>query len=174
MRARFQAINGFVRTLGVMFVTFSLVHTPLPQPDFHNIRHHDAPGEVCEFHDHLLRWHPGAGVASDVSVLHWHWFLPSELEPGGNLARGVPAIHAHAPDLQIATWDVAPQIAPGSLTSSRLIPRPDPSMIEFLIAPSATVFLAVRHTPGMPSGLASRASLAPRGGLFALHQRWDC
>jgi hypothetical protein len=174
MRARCRAIHGFIRTLGVMFVTLSLVHTPLPRPDFHNIRHHDAPGEVCEFHDHLLRWHPGAGVASDVSVLHWHWFLPSEPEPGDNLARGVPAVHAHAPDWQTATWESAPPLAPAGLTSSRLIPRPGSGPFDFLIVPSASAFLAVTHTPGMPSTLASRATIAPGVGLFALHQRWDC
>ena len=46
------------RGLGILFVILSLVHAPLPEPDFHNIRHHDRPGEVCDHHDHLLRWHP--------------------------------------------------------------------------------------------------------------------
>ena len=78
MRWRRLAPTWNGRTLGISLLILSLVHTPLPQPDFHNIRHHDGPGEVCEHHDHLLRWHPGAGVARDVAVLHWHWFLPAD------------------------------------------------------------------------------------------------
>ena len=76
MSWRRLARHGSGCRLGIILLILSMVHTPLPQPDFHNIRHHDGQGEVCEHHDHLLRWHPGATVASDVAVLHWHWFLP--------------------------------------------------------------------------------------------------
>ena len=90
---RLARLRG-LRALGIVFVILSLVHTPLPQPDFHNIRHHDGPGEICTFHDHLLRWHPDAGLADDVAVLHWHWFfaasVPSVMHPRGTW----PAIHA--------------------------------------------------------------------------------
>ena len=44
--------------LGIGFLILSAIHIPLPQADYHNIRHHDAPGEICLYHDHLLRWHP--------------------------------------------------------------------------------------------------------------------
>ena len=52
-----------------------------PRPTIHNIRHHDAPGEVCPYHDHLLRWHPWADSDDDVALLHWHWFVPL-VDPG--------------------------------------------------------------------------------------------
>ncbi len=174
MTVRSRAIHGFSRTLGVIFVTLSLVHTPLPQPDFHNIRHHDGPGEVCEFHDHLLRWHPGAGVAGDVAILHWHWFLPSEPEQGETPAGNVPAIHAHAPDWQSATLEAGPRIAPDAASASRLIPRPAPSPLDFLISPTASAFLAVANSSGMYPKRAFSATFAPGVRLSALHQRWDC
>jgi hypothetical protein len=60
----------------------STIRVPLPQADYHNVRHHDAPGEVCVYHDHLLRWHPSADSAADVTMLHWHWVAPL-VEPGG-------------------------------------------------------------------------------------------
>ena len=68
----------------------SVVHVPLPQADYHNIRHHDAPGEICVYHDHLLRWHPSADLDDDVTMLHWHWFVPV-VELGDRL--GIPVPH---------------------------------------------------------------------------------
>src|SRR3954454_10253369 len=110
--------------LGIIFLIFSLVHPPLPQPDFHNIRHHHAPGEICDHHDHLLRWHPGAGQADDVAILHWHWFLPTsgptDAPPAGDEDR--PPLHAHVSDWFASSWDTAPRIT--SDDSSRLIVRP--------------------------------------------------
>ena len=101
MRRRGWGRPGNKHALGVVFLTFGLVHVPLPQADFHNIRHHDAPGELCVYHDHLLQWHPGAGSASDVAVLHWHWVLPSvDGSERDGMARpdGSTALHAHMPD----------------------------------------------------------------------------
>src|ERR1044071_7654357 len=100
------------RGLGIAFLILSLVHTPLPQPDFHNIRHHDAPGQVCEHHDHLLRWHPGAGTADDVAMLHWPWFLPSSDASNPATEGDGQAIHAYVPDGFDATWDEGPQVVP--------------------------------------------------------------
>ena len=71
--------RGFWRraaSMGIGILILSLVHVPLPQADYHNIRHHDAPGEICGYHDHLLRWHPSADHDDDVTMLHWHWFVP--------------------------------------------------------------------------------------------------
>src|SRR5436190_2129737 len=93
------------RSLGITLLIFSLVHTPLPQADFHNIRHHDAPGEVCEHHDHLLRWHPGAGSAEDVAILHWHWFLPLPGDSASSGGGAGPALHAHVADVLATNWD---------------------------------------------------------------------
>ena len=108
-----------VRGPGVLILILGLVHTPSPEPDFHNIRHHDAPGEVCDHHDHLIRWHPGAGVASDVAVLHWHWFFPgAEPLDLGSEPTG-PAIHAHVIDWQTSTWEEGPRVSPDP--TSRLV-----------------------------------------------------
>ena len=71
--------RGFWRSkgdMGIGILILSLLHMPLPQADYHNIRHHDAPGEICGYHDHLLRWHPSADLDADVTMLHWHWFVP--------------------------------------------------------------------------------------------------
>src|SRR5262245_52751760 len=101
------------RGLGVLGLILSLVHTPLPQPDYHNIRHHDAPGEVCGYHDHLLRWHPTAGAAEDVAVLHWHWFLPVSTPRDLPEHADGPAWHAHIADWDVGGWEHdAPRISP--------------------------------------------------------------
>src|SRR3954452_18321557 len=92
MRTRVLFRRRETRSLGIVFLILSLVHAPLPQPDFHNIRHHDGPGEVCDHHDHLLRWHPGAGVARDVAILHWHWFLPTSEPSYGAAPVDQPAL----------------------------------------------------------------------------------
>src|SRR5437763_1208571 len=107
MRWRRPAKPRSGHTVGIVLLILSLVHTPLPEPDFHNIRHHDGPGEVCDHHDHLLRWHPGAGVARDVAVLHWHWFLPTPAGSDASPAPGGagPALHAHAPVWLAGSWD---------------------------------------------------------------------
>src|SRR3954447_16850785 len=106
-RARHQG----ARRLGILIVILGLVHAPLPQPDFHNIRHHDAPGEVCEHHDHLLSWHPGAGIANDVAVLHWHWFFPAAEPFDLSPEHAGPALHAHVADWQASTWEQGPQVS---------------------------------------------------------------
>ncbi|MHC5543170.1 hypothetical protein ACYOEI_33525, partial [Singulisphaera rosea] len=104
MRVRSPAQPRDGRRLGIILLIFSLVHTPLPEPDFHNIRHKDAPGEVCEHHDHLLRWHPNASLADDVAVLHWHWFLPQSERSNSGAPDG-PALHAHVSDDFASTLD---------------------------------------------------------------------
>ncbi|WP_165234628.1 hypothetical protein [Aquisphaera insulae] len=94
-----------------------LFHVPLPEADFHNVRHHDAAGENCPNHEHLLRWHPSAGRAADVSILHWHWFVPSgrgsEPPQTDGLTNDLghrgfpagPALHAYLPiDASAPDW----------------------------------------------------------------------
>lgn len=165
-----RALGKAVRLVGVTMVILSVVHTPLPQPDYHNVRHHDAPGEVCEYHDHLLRWHPGAGVASDVAVLHWHWFLPSESGEGAPSADGA-AIHAHVPAWLASTWDDGPQVAPD--TASRILDRPAPCVLEWPLTAALPV-LGVDHPSGIRRGAGSRATIAPAVSIPSLLQRWDC
>ena len=81
MASRRRTERRGLRILGIGILILSTIRVPLPQADYHNIRHHDAPGEVCVYHDHLLRWHPSADSAADVAMLHWHWFVPL-VEPG--------------------------------------------------------------------------------------------
>jgi hypothetical protein len=161
-----------VRVVWVALAALSLLHAPLPQPDFHNVRHHDAPGEVCEYHDHLLRWHPGAAGASDVAVLHWHWFVPSPPADGATPADDGPAVHAHAPTWLAASWDDAPRVTPD--TSTRLAPRPLPCPLDLPL-------VLLSGTPsGAPSGagagppLAFGATFAPGVSLASLLHRWNC
>ncbi len=85
-----------------MLLIPGLLQIPLPQADFHIIRHHHGAGEVCPQHDHLLRWHPQAGdcEGQGVAVLHWHWLLPKSLDPSllDDDARAAPSLHAHEAD----------------------------------------------------------------------------
>jgi hypothetical protein len=157
------------RGLGIIFLIFSLVHTPLPQPDFHNIRHHDAPGEVCEHHDHLLRWHPTAGFARDVATLHWHWFLPTENGANPVPSDNGPALHAHVPDWFASTWDDGPQILPDH--HSQLVVRsslcPLAALPPDLIDPWFSI-VGLRRTDHFG------ATAARRPSPTSLLERWRC
>jgi hypothetical protein len=107
--------------MGIGLLIVSLIHVPLPQADYHNIRHHDGPGERCLYHDHLVRWHPSAEFDEDVALLHWHWFVPV-VELGNPLHRtgdddqrpgSGPAMHAHVGDsLQPDDWRSEPVLQP--------------------------------------------------------------
>jgi hypothetical protein len=158
------------RWTGISLLIFGLLHVPLPQPDYHNVRHHDAPGELCEHHDHLLRWHPDAGLARDVAILHWHWVLPesgpSDLSGPGSGA----ALHAH-----VAGWD-APTIEAGPPVMARETCRfldvtPPPCGLLAILAvvddPTAS------HRDGRPPVHGFGATFAPRASLSLL-QRWAC
>jgi|SRR5579864_5975817 len=160
-----------VRGLGIGLLILSLGHTPLPKADYHNIRHHDGPGEVCRLHEHLLRWHPGAQQADDIAVLHWHWFLPSQDRPGS--ADGQTAgLHAAVPDWSALTWDDAPQIAPDA--PSRFCGRPDLACFEMPLprCDAGLTLIPVRAGPGLAHTFS--ATFAPRAPLASLLQRWVC
>ncbi len=168
-----------LRILFIGVVVLSVIHVPLPQADYHNVRHHDGAGEVCDHHDHLLRWHPTAESDADVTLLHWHWFLP-QLEGANPHQRSDddhhrpgsgPALHAHVGDgLVPDDWRSEPLFETAS--SLQLI---DQLALDGSIAcvqvPSATW-----------GGCAAVGVLAGRvsfcGGLRAqrtvLFQRWNC
>jgi hypothetical protein len=170
MRTRGLFRRRGARGLGIVFLILSLGHTPLPQPDFHNIRHHDGPGQVCDHHDHLLRWHPGAGVARDVAILHWHWFLPTS-DPSGPPSDDRPALHAHVADWFASTWDDGPRVVPG--THSQPISRAATLAwtAPCLDLPAALGAPAVRGPcPFTPPG----ATAAPGVRLTSLLHRWLC
>lgn len=172
MRRRRPAPTRNGHTLGVALLILSLVHTPLPQPDFHNIRHHDGRGEVCEYHDHLLRWHPGATGAQDVAVLHWHWFLAGQ--PGDDPApegSGL-ALHAHVPAWH-ASWDDGPRLAAPD-TATRLASRPAPCPLDLPLQVPGPARLGFVPAAGMHPPLAFGATFAPGVSLTSLLHRWVC
>jgi hypothetical protein len=148
----------------------SLGHTPLPSADYHNIRHHDGPGEVCPYHDHLLAWHPDAKVAEDVAVLHWHWFLP--LPGGSNAPDGRSGILSRVPDWSSLTWTDNPQVAPESRV--RFVGR---AMVDDPTLASLPIMVAVplvQVRAGPRSSHTFSATFAPRVRLTSLLQRWVC
>jgi hypothetical protein len=158
------------RPLGMGFLILSLVHTPLPRADFHNIRHHDGPGEVCWFHDHLLTWHPDARMADDVAVLHWHWFLPS---PGPDRPTGEQgAVNSRVPDWSGLSWNEGPQLSPQ--TGARFVGRAALEQAALAPAPLSTALslVPVRAGPGWWHALS--ATFAPRISLTSLLSRWIC
>jgi hypothetical protein len=170
--------NG--RSVGISLLIASLIHIPLPQPDFHNIRHHDAPGEVCVYHDHLLRWHPSAGRNADTSILHWHWVLPAldgfgedgQSSDDGQPPRhgSGPAFHAHVGDGLEPDWSTAQWLsADGSSASLERVTNP--------LADSHFDFAGSMSFEARPPGpcfgrssVPSPARSAPRSSL----QRWNC
>jgi hypothetical protein len=160
------------RTLGITLLILSLVHAPLPQADFHNVRHHDQVGQVCEYHDHLLRWHSDAGQAEDVAILHWHWILPSSGPIDQSHTGDGPALHANVGGWDMTSPDSGPMVVPDR--SSRLMDIPSPSLLAIDAAPFA---LAVDR-PDLRQGLGSirtfGATFAPRISLASRLQRWSC
>jgi hypothetical protein len=174
MRWRRPARTRNGHTLGITLLILSLVHTPLPQPDFHNIRHHDGKGEVCEHHDHLLRWHPGATGARDVAVLHWHWFLPGPPGSDPTPEGSGPAVHAHAPAWQVSTWDDGPRVVAAG-APSRLLTRPAPSPLDHLpLTVPGPALIGFMPDTGAHPPLAFGATFAPGVSLTSLLHRWTC
>ncbi|MGP0068606.1 MAG: hypothetical protein ACLQGP_34025 [Isosphaeraceae bacterium] len=169
------------RALGISFLILSTIHIPLPQPDYHNIRHHDTPGEICPYHDHLLRWHPSADANEDVALLHWHWFVPL-VEPGArqpgsddeHRAPGSgPALHAHLGDWPEPDWTGSPVLRPDG--RGRLLDRLALELSAGADSPFNSVALA---SGSLQSGW---SSACPPGGVAllraartSLFQRWNC
>jgi hypothetical protein len=142
------------------------MRVPLPQADYHKIRHQHGAGEVCTHHDHLIRWHSSASQVGDVAVLHWHWFLPSALDQGqganseddSKLPAG-PVYHAHADGLEpdwvgdlVIQADDRGQFAPPSASGSSCL-KPQLAMGYWLQPFLPSGFVTVRsqwRDPGIP------------------------
>jgi hypothetical protein len=160
-------------------LTLSVIHVPLPQADYHNVRHHDGPGEVCDHHDHLLRWHPSADSNADLALLHWHWFLPM-LEPANPHQRpdddhhrpgSGPALHAHVGDgLVPEDWRGEPLLQMGG--ASRLLDQLALG-ISFMSADNLSDATDLGALAGVLPGRASFAE-AVRAHSAAMFQRWNC
>jgi hypothetical protein len=161
-------------------VILSVIHVPLPQADYHNVRHHDGPGEVCDHHDHLLRWHPTADSNADLTLLHWHWFLPL-LEPANSHQRpdddhhrpgSGPALHAHVGDgLAPDDWRAEPSMH-NFAASERTDVRAVASTVCFMTPDQPSTASAM----GVPQGISGRGSPAgaERAQRSAIFQRWNC
>jgi hypothetical protein len=164
--------------VGIVILILSVVHVPLPQADYHNIRHHDAPGEICGYHDHLLRWHPSANLDDDVAMLHWHWFVPivefgDHHQSSDDEHHGPgPSVHAQLGDWPAPDWQDEPVVGPdarGRILDHLVLGQSDVSM----------GYLSAELAPFDPhSGpFASFAYLPPgamRAPQSALSQRWNC
>ncbi len=167
-----------LRVLGISLLILGTIRIPLPQADYHNTRHHDGPGEVCRYHEHLLRWHPTAVGAADVPVLHWHWVAPL-VEPGNWPNSGEKttpgsglAMHAYLGDWPAPDWTGGPDLSADSrgrpldsLVFGRSVPRP--------------FFLHAPHTgfnPGSTAFLTGDPSCAtgPRTTDLNRLSRWNC
>ncbi len=172
MASRWPAHHRRVRGLGIGLLILSLGHTPLPKADYHNIRHHDEPGQVCEYHDHLVRWHPQADRAEDIPVLHWHWFLPTPGMPDTGPMGQEPGLHSRVPDWSGLAWDDAPQLGPEVRSRFLGWPRPEPRNS----APFDLDFPAAnRVRGGLPRPIHTfGATFAPRIPLNTLLQCWVC
>jgi hypothetical protein len=168
------------RHLGIGILILSVVHVPLPQADYHNIRHHDAPGEICVYHDHLLRWHPSADSDDDVTMLHWHWFVPLA-ELGDHHLRpndehhgpgSGPSLHAHLGDWPAPDWEGEPVVRPetrGRLLDHLVLGLSDASLAYLSdqlapLDPQSGVFWSRTHN----------AADGVRASRTALFQRWNC
>jgi hypothetical protein len=170
--------NG--RALGISILVLSVVHIPLPQADYHNIRHHDAPGEVCVYHDHLLRWHPSADHDADVSMLHWHWFVPLAVPDSQHQSpsddqhssRPGPSMHAQFGDWPAPDWRGEPVVRPdsrGRLLDHLLVGRSDASQADLL-----NQLTPIDLRKGRVSRRTDDAVGGVRASRTALFQRWNC
>lgn len=168
MRSRRSGHAG-AKWTGIGLLIFGLLHVPLPQPDYHNVRHHDAPGEVCGYHDHLLRWHPDAGQAGDVAVLHWHWFLP---DSGPADTRDGAAIHAHVAGWDAPTVEVGPPIV--TRETGPFLDAPAPYLGNLIAIVPVVDDLTTHDGAGRPLVHAFGATFAPRVSFACLLQRWAC
>jgi hypothetical protein len=166
--------------MGIAMLILSAIHIPLPQADYHNIRHHDAPGEICPYHDHLLQWHPSADRADDVALLHWHWFVPlvqpGAAPPGGDDEHRAPgsgpAVHAHLGDWPAPDWRSDPVIRPE--TRGRFLKHLALGLCRAGLG-SISGSLADAD-PGPPPSAADPATepAGVRAARIALFQRWNC
>jgi hypothetical protein len=161
-------------------VILSAIHIPLPRADYHNIRHHDAPGEICPYHDHLLRWHPSARFDDDVALLHWHWFVPL-VEPGAqqpgaddeHRAPGSgPALHAHLGDWPEPDWTRLPVIRPDG--RGRFLEHLASGLAGAGSGSAPGQLAVVDSGPGSLSGRPPGGAATLRAAPIALFPRWNC
>ena len=158
------------RCLGVALLILGVANVPGPRADFHNIRHHDGPGESCPLHEHLRSWHPGAGAAQDVAVLHWHWTPPAAPRTDSG---DVPTARTQAHDWPGGCFDDAPQLAPPEATGWADLAPPGDLDSSIPLAPEVlAAAMAARAGPGALRAV--HAALTSRVPLTVRLQRWAC
>lgn len=159
------------RSLAVSLLILALLPTPWPKVEFHNVRHHDGTGQVCEYHDHLLRWHPDATSGEDVAVLHWHWAWPAQGTDDPSHGGAGPRLHAHL------TPDAAPAAEPTPAlradAPARLLP-PQTLAVEAAFAAAVPPPDPLMLRLGPPRALTFQGTFAPRTSLTARLHRWSC
>ncbi len=169
-----------MRLAWILMMIPGFLRIPLPQADFHNIRHHHGVGEVCPHHDHLLRWHPMASQNDDVAIVHWHWILPrtGESSDSSDNAGGTPAtppralLHAYHLDCLEPDWMGEPVIGPdyrGRFLQDTTSLQPIGHLVDFC------------HLDGGPCCRAACGSCresgklgSPCAGVLCFFQRWNC
>ncbi len=168
------------RLLLVTMLIPGLFRVPLPQADFHNIRHHHGVREVCPHHDHLLRWHPTASQDDDIAVVHWHWIIPRTGEAGDSSGSGDddpgapprPFLHAYHLDCLEPAWTGDPVIGPDF--RGRFPNDTCSSLPPWHVAHGSDMLALPRYGTGAKPGYESGMPGIPRAGLPGLLQRWNC
>ena len=159
-------------TCVVSLLVLALLPTPWPKVEFHNVRHHDAAGQVCEYHDHLLRWHSSAASSEDVPILHWHWGWPASTAEDSGHSGTIPRLHAFLAD------EALPHPEPALVVVSDTAVRPFLPVLPPLLPPSPAFDLCLHNDqltqPGVPPALAFSATFAPRTSLTSRLHRWSC
>lgn len=178
MILRRPAALFLARLLGIGLLIPGLLRVPLPQVDYHNIRHHDGAGEICPHHDHLLRWHPMASQNQDVAVLHWHWLAPQAVQSSSPDDRdqdgpssSLPSLHAYLPDCVEPDWQTDPVIRSEGRWSSHDLAS---MLAGWELAEHAFPFCLVDPSAsGSPDYRWAELPLRETGH-FALVERWNC
>lgn len=167
--------NLFSRMLGIILLIPGLLQVPLPEADFHVVRHHHDAGEVCPIHNHLLRWHPQAGEGEAVAVLHWHWLLPKTLDSSAldESSAKLPSLHAHdgeSPNLHQSAGSLLIREHRGR-DGSRIELA---SAIDLQLSPAPLVdALTIAPMLRASANVSSRDGLNPAAALSRL-VRWNC
>ncbi len=174
------SLQTAMRLAWITMLIPGFLRVPLPQADFHNIRHHHGVGEVCPHHDHLLRWHPTASQNDDVAIVHWHWILPRTGDPGDSSTgdHDDPAapprllLHAYHLDCLEPDWSGEPVIGPdqrGRLLRENWSHQTSQLLIDVCRLNCGESFHAWAG-PCFQSGIPGN----PRVGLLGLFQQRNC
>jgi hypothetical protein len=166
------------RILGIALLIPGLLRIPLPQIDYHNIRHHDGAGEICPHHDHLLRWHPRASQNEDVAVLHWHWLAPQTLQPNAPADRdhdgqrpSPPSLHAYLPDCVEPDWPSDPVVHSERRWGAHDLVS---LLAGFDLAAHASSFGIAELSSTGPTAPHCAAPGLSEPGRLSLVERWNC